>query len=73
MTTNNLFLRNKLKKFENKLGSRNDEDEIKQLFETILDKSRHLPAVQKYLDKQQKKEQRQSDERSWCKTTTKTR
>ena len=58
MTSNNNYLRNKIKKFENKLGTRNEEEDLKIMFEEIFDKSRNLPAVQEYMDKQLKKEQR---------------
>jgi CO dehydrogenase/acetyl-CoA synthase beta subunit len=73
MSTLNHVLKSKVKLLEDKIGTHSDTENLRDLFNQILDKTRHLPAVQTHIDEQSKQEQRQTDEGTRRKTTTKTR
>jgi len=69
MTSHHHTLKSKVKKFEHKLGAQSDTENLMDLYNEILDRSRGLPIKQKLMEK----EQENAGKRSRRKVTNKTR
>ena len=73
MTSHHHVLKSKVKKFEHKLGALDDTENVMDLYDEILDKSRYFSLVSKHTAEQLKKEQKNAGKRTRRKITNKTR
>ena len=73
MSTYQHVLKSKVEKIEDKLGALDDTENVMDLYDEILDKSRYFSLVSKHTAEQLKKEQKNAGKRTRRKITNKTR